>query len=84
MFEVSERHNLDSHGRDIDRYLVFRAPFRPFTLKMNDGRDFHIRHPELMSVRATPVYLIDDRTDRGVFLEPALITSTQPDEKSHG
>jgi hypothetical protein len=63
------------------RDLVFRAPFRPFTLKMNDGRDFYIRHPELISVAITHVYLIDDRTNRGIFLEPALIASMQADEE---
>ena len=36
---------------------------------MNDGRDFYVRHPELISVADTHVYLIDDRTDRGIVLE---------------
>ncbi len=63
------------------RTLVFKAPFRPFTRNMNDGRDFYIRHPELISVALTHVFLIDDKTDRGIFLEPALIASMQPDEE---
>jgi hypothetical protein len=63
------------------RKFVFSAPFRPFTLKMNDGREFYIRHPELISVAPNYVFLVDDQTDRGIFLEPALIASMQPDEE---
>ena len=63
------------------RELTFRAPFRAFTLKLNDGTDFYIRHPELISVALTYIYLVDDRTGRGIFLEPALIASMQADEE---
>jgi hypothetical protein len=62
------------------RKLAFSAPFLPFTLRMNDGQDFYVRHPELISVAPTYVFLIDDKTQRGIFLEPALIASMQPDE----
>jgi hypothetical protein len=61
--------------------VAHSEPFRPFTLMMNDGRDFYIRHPELISVADTHVYLIDDKTGRGIFLEPALIASMQADEE---
>ena len=63
---------------------IHREPFIPFTLKMNDGREFTIRHPELISVSASRVFLIDDRTERGIYLEPALIASMQPDEEPEG
>ena len=65
----------------IIRKLAFSAPFLPLTLKMNDGREFYVRHPELISVAETHVFLIDDKTDRGIFLEPALIASMQQDDK---
>lgn len=60
--------------------VAHSEPFLPFTLIMNDGREFYIRHPELISVAVTHVYLIDDRTDRAIYLEPALIASMQQDE----
>jgi hypothetical protein len=60
---------------------VHREPFMPFTLRMNDGREFRIRHPEFISVGDFHVFLIDDRTERGLYLEPALIASLQPDEE---
>jgi hypothetical protein len=66
----------------VIRKLAFSAPFLPFTLTMNDGREYYIRHPELISVAMTHVYLIDDKSDRGIFLEPALIASMQQDEDS--
>ncbi len=66
------------------RKLVFSAPFRAFALTMNDGREFYVRHPELISVTPMHVFLIDDRTDRGIYLEPALIASMQPDEEPEG
>ena len=65
----------------VIRLAVFSAPFLPFTLKMNDDREFYIRHPELISVAPTHVFLIDDKTARGIFLEPALIASLQQDEE---
>jgi hypothetical protein len=48
---------------------------------MNDGRDFYIRHPELISVSQSYVFLIDDQSGRGIFLEPALIASVQQDDE---
>ena len=65
----------------VIRNLVYSGPFQPLTLKMNDGRDFYVRHPEFISVAATHVYLIDERTNHGIFLEPALIASIHQDEK---
>ena len=34
------------------REVTHTKPFIPFTLKMNDGREFYSRHPELISVCA--------------------------------
>lgn len=68
---------------DTDRIrdAVRSSPFQPFTLRMNDGREFYVPHPELIAVGSTHVYLIDERTQRGVFLEPILIATMQLDEE---
>jgi hypothetical protein len=58
-----------------------RIPFLPFTLIMNDGREFYVRHPELVAVAGTSVFLIDDRTERGIYLERTLIASMQLDQE---
>ncbi|GEM_PF-2227630 len=62
------------------RDAVRSSPFRAFTLRMNGGREFFVQHPELIAVGLTHIYLIDDKTQRGIFLEPFLIASMQIDE----
>ncbi len=57
------------------RNIVRRSPFRSFTLRMNDGREFGIRHPEWISVTPSAVSVgsPDDRST--TVLEPNLIAS---------
>lgn len=62
------------------RDAVRSSPFRPFTLRMNDGREFFVNHPELIAVALTHLYVIDEKTQRGVFLEPMLVASMQLDD----
>lgn len=59
------------------RDAVRSSPFRPFTLRMNDGREFFVNHPELIAVALTHLYVIDEKTQRGIFLEPMLVASMQ-------
>jgi len=59
------------------RDAVRSSPFNAFTLRMNDGREFYVPHPELIAIGSTHVYLIDEKTDRGIFLEPRLIASME-------
>ena len=47
---------------------------------MNHGREFFVPHPELIAVAMTHVYVIDEKTQRGIFLEPFLIASMQLEE----
>jgi hypothetical protein len=63
---------------DIIRDAVRRQPFIPFTLRMNDGREFYIPHPDYIAVSRRSVYIVDPVTDAGTFLEPVLIASLEP------
>jgi hypothetical protein len=63
------------------REAVLARPFKPFTLRMNDGREFYIRHPEFVAVAPRVVFVFDDRTGVGTQLEPVLIASLQTEEK---
>ena len=63
---------------DIIRDAVRRQPFVPFTLRMNDGREFYIPHLDYLAVSRTSVYFVDSITDAGTFLEPVLIASLEP------
>jgi hypothetical protein len=57
------------------REAVLKRPFRPFYLRMNDGREFYIPHPEYVAVSRRVVLAINSVTDAGVYLEPVLIAS---------
>ncbi|MCI0460010.1 MAG: hypothetical protein L0Z62_23915 [Gemmataceae bacterium] len=59
------------------RDAVRRRPFEPFTLRMNDGREFYIPHPECIAVSPAVVFVFEMHTNAGIFLEPALIASLQ-------
>ena len=55
------------------RTAVLDRPFRPFTLRLNDGREFHIPHSEYVAVSRRVVMVVDQQTEAGVYLEPVLI-----------
>jgi hypothetical protein len=59
------------------REAVLRRPFQPFILRMNDGRVFHVRHPEYVAVSRRMVVVIDPETEAGIWLEPVLIASLE-------
>ena len=67
---------------DTIREAVRRQPFVPFVLRMNDGREFNVPHPEYVAVSRRQVYVIDPVTDGGTFLEPVLIASLEPQEST--
>jgi hypothetical protein len=58
-------------------------PFKPFTLRLNDGREFHIPRPEYVAVSKRVVFVIDYKTDSGLHLEPLLIASMQMEDEKN-
>lgn len=62
---------------DTIREAVRRQPFVPFSLRMNDGRLFHIPHSEYIAISRREVFVIDAATEAGIFLEPVLIASLE-------
>jgi hypothetical protein len=64
--------------RDIRR-AARTAPFEPFTLRMNDERQFYIPLPEYVAVGRDRVIIIDIEDDElSVSVEPLLIASMHP------
>jgi hypothetical protein len=63
---------------DVIREAVRRQPFVPFFVRMNDGRVFHIPHPDYIAISRRSVYVVDPATDAGMFFEPVLIASLEP------
>jgi hypothetical protein len=66
---------------DTIREAIRRQPFQPFTLRMNDGRQFYIPHPECIAVSPTVVVVINAVTEAGIWLESALIASLEPSNR---
>jgi hypothetical protein len=64
------------------REAVLRHPFRPFTLRMNDGREYYIPHPEYVAVSPVVVLAVNSTNNAGVYLEPQLIASLQYEEEA--
>ena len=55
--------------------LLRHRPFRPFTMRMNDGREFAISHPDWVNVTVGNVTVVSDKDQSTTFLEPVLIAS---------
>ena len=64
------------------REAVRRRPFKSFLLRMNDGREFRVPHPEYVAVSPTVVVVIDATTNAAIWLEPMLIASLENIETS--
>jgi hypothetical protein len=62
----------------VIREAMRRQPFVPFTFRMNDGREFHVPHPDYLAVAAREVYHVEAATGRGMFLDTLLIVSLEP------
>ena len=56
------------------RDALYKAPFKPFTISLADGRSFFVPHPELVAVgkRRIIVFQPDDSWSE---IEPLLIVS---------
>lgn len=62
------------------RELLQATPFRPFVIRMADGREYRIDHPDfvLASANDASQVLLEETDGRTHFLSPREITSVQP------
>ena len=58
----------------IIRKTLADRPFRPFVMRLNDGREFAVKHPEWVFLDKRDVLIVDDE-DTWIHLEPILIAS---------
>jgi len=58
---------------EVIRAALRRQPFRPFALFMNDGEEFKVEHPELVTLTRRDVTLTFPREAYLLHLEPVLI-----------
>lgn len=61
------------------RELLHLVPFRPFVIRMADGREYRIDHPDFVLAAASdvPQITIEERDGRQHYLSALLITSIE-------
>lgn len=61
------------------RQLLRAEPFMPFVIRMADGRDYRIEHPDFVLAAATdvPQITIEEPDGRQHFLSALLVTSVE-------
>jgi hypothetical protein len=62
------------------RELLHASPFQPFIIRMADGRDYRIDHPDYVLAAASDVPQITTEEPDGTqhFLSALLVTSIEP------
>jgi len=61
------------------REAVHARPFRPFTMRLADGRALRVPHPDFVAIGSRRVVVLGER-DSTSFVEPLLIVSLDFDE----
>jgi hypothetical protein len=59
------------------REALHRQPFHSFTIRLVDGREFLIPHPDFIAVSHRAVVVISPHNDAITILEPLLIISLE-------
>ena len=62
------------------RDLINAIPFEPFVIRMADGREFRIEHPDFIlasSKNQSEIIVEEEHKDRVHFLAALLITSVE-------
>lgn len=62
---------------EVIREAILERPFKPFTLKLTDGRELLVRHPEFAAVAKRRVVYINHENEAVSILEPLLILSLE-------
>lgn len=61
------------------RELLHASPFQPFIIRMADGREYRIDHPDFVLAAATdvPQITIEERNGSQHYLSALLVTSIE-------
>jgi hypothetical protein len=59
------------------REALHKQPFRPFALRLADGRELFIPHPDFVAVSKRQVIVVHPETESWSVLEPLLIVSLE-------
>jgi hypothetical protein len=78
---------MDSRGI---REALLQRPFIPFQMRLADGRELTVRHPEYVAVSARNILFINDQDEAITWIEPLLVVtldftkSSQESKPSNG
>ena len=61
---------------ELIRSYLRAVPFQPFVIRMNDGRQFNVPHPDFATVspKGTRIHVFDDR-EGGADVSALLVAS---------
>jgi hypothetical protein len=59
------------------RDALHKQPFKPFSMRLADGRSLSVPHPDFVAVAKRLVVVIDSETESTSHLEPLLIVSLE-------
>lgn len=59
------------------RDIIHQQPFKPFLLRLADGRVLEVRHRDFIATSTRTVVVIDAKDDTLSILEPLLIVSLE-------
>ena len=62
------------------RELIHAVPFQPFIVRMADGREFRVEHPDFIlasSKNQSEIVIEEEAVDRMHYLSALLITSVE-------
>jgi hypothetical protein len=81
MLDTTGREDILGRMKARIRELRQATPFRPFVIRMGDGRGYRIEHPDfvLASSSEVPQVIIEEPDGRTHFLSVLLITSIEQD-----
>ena len=63
------------------RALLRAVPFRPFTIRMADGREYPVEHPDFVLASSTevPQIILEEASGEVHFLSVRLVASIKQD-----
>jgi hypothetical protein len=66
------------------RELLHAMPFQPFVIRMADGREYRIQHPDfvLAASSSVPRITVEEEDGRTHFLSESLVVSVQVDAEA--
>jgi hypothetical protein len=72
------------------REALLQRPFKPFLMRLADGRELSVWHPEYVAVSPRHILFINDQDEAITWIEPLLVVtldftnSSPPTKPSNG